>query len=138
MSWSEVRFFVPGVPQPKGNHRAGRRDRRAKVYDTNDKLGPWERAVAAAALPWHSLHPEILDGPVALELRFTLPRPKTVRRPWPTARSGGDLDKLIRAVGDALAGLLYADDSQVVKVTAEKTYAAPTESVGCFVAVRAL
>jgi hypothetical protein len=34
-----------------------------------------------------------------------------------------DLDKLVRAVGDALTGILYRDDAQIVSLNASKRFA---------------
>lgn len=65
-----------------------------------------------------------LDGPVSLELTFTLPRPKTVSRAarqWPVVKP--DLDKYQRLVLDAFtASGLWRDDGQVVEITARKAY----------------
>lgn len=71
---------------------------------------------------------------VAVALRFGLPRPKghwgTGRNAdrlkpsapaWPATKP--DVDKLERAVLDALTGVLWADDSQVVVLSADKVYA---------------
>lgn len=62
----------------------------------------------------------MIDGPVSMQLTFRLTAPKSVRREHPTVRP--DLDKLVRAVLDALTGLAYKDDSQVVSIQASKTY----------------
>lgn len=70
-------------------------------------------------------------GPVSLVLIFLLPRSKrcaaTSRFPHVTRP---DLDKLVRAVKDALTGVLYADDGQVQLLLAQKFIAAPDEAAG--------
>ena len=69
-------------------------------------------------------------GPVTVSLRFAFVRPashygtgrnaanlKASAPLYPATRhhkSGGDIDKLVRAVLDAMTGVVYADDSQVV------------------------
>lgn len=40
----------------------------------------------------------------------------------PTGRNIGDIEKLARAVSDALTGVVYHDDSQVVEMDLRKTY----------------
>lgn len=58
-----------------------------------------------------------------MELYFTLERPPSVsvrKRPYPITKP--DADKLARAVWDALKGIIYADDSQVVRLTLAKDY----------------
>ncbi len=94
---------------------------------TNPRTKPWEAVVAAAALEAGA---EPLDGPIAVGLVFRLPRPaghfgRRWLRPaapaWPASRP--DLDKLIRAVLDALTGICWRDDSRVVEIRATKRYA---------------
>ena len=63
------------------------------------------------------------DGPVALTLAFSMPRGKTVTRPFATVAP--DLDKLCRAVLDALTGVAYLDDCQVTDLRAVKGYGDP-------------
>ena len=41
---------------------------------------------------------------------------------FPTGRQIGDTDKLIRSVCDALTGITWYDDSQVVDITAKKRF----------------
>jgi len=119
-----VRVFVAGVPQPQGSARAFVRGRRAIVTTANPQLHGWRELVTHgvhAALPaeWR-----LLEGPVTVTLVFALPKPPSVpkRRTVPTTRP--DVDKLARAVLDALTGLVFHDDAQVVLLTAMKTYAA--------------
>ena len=74
-----------------------------------------------------------LQEPAWLRLTFVLARPLgqlAGRKPGAVARSGSpdrpavrpDLLKLARAVEDALTGVLYADDAQVVIERLEKSY----------------
>lgn len=63
---------------------------------------------------------------MSVEVVFTFDRPKAApkSRPcWPTTRSSGDIDKLQRAVFDALTDAgVWRDDSQVVDVRARKVH----------------
>lgn len=49
-----------------------------------------------------------------------------------------DIDKLQRSVLDALTSLIFADDSCVVRVVAEKRFADATHDIGTWIRVRAL
>lgn len=123
-----VTFSVLGTPIPQGSTKAfARIGRDGKAHATttgaNAKTKGWRQDVAACALghapstPW--------TGPVAVEIAFRLPRPASVsakKRPSHTVKP--DLDKLVRAVSDALTGVLWVDDSQIVSVIATKLYAA--------------
>lgn len=75
------------------------------------------------------------DEPLDVMLVFRLPKPKTVERDWPTLPP--DLDKLVRACFDSCSDAgVWADDSRVVKVIAQKEY---TEfSPGVWVYIRTL
>ena len=69
---------------------------------------------------------------------FYLDRPSSVsmvKRPHPTVPP--DLDKLLRAVGDSCSGVIYEDDSQVIRTLAWKVYADNREP-GAFVRVNEL
>jgi hypothetical protein len=69
-----------------------------------------------------------MDTPVEIALVFYLPKPKTVKREWPSVKP--DLDKLIRSTFDGLTtGGLYTDDALVVAVSASKEYG--TDRIGC-------
>lgn len=63
---------------------------------------------------------------VAMDVRVEFLKPKTAKQTAPTVRP--DVDKLLRAVLDALTNVAYQDDSQVVAVTTTKAYG-PSERV---------
>ena len=48
---------------------------------------------------------------------------------FPTGRNVGDVDKLSRACLDALTGVLYFDDSQVIDLTAKKRFASRDQTI---------
>jgi Holliday junction resolvase RusA-like endonuclease len=112
---------VNGTPAPKGSFKI----RRGRITNDNERTKPWQELVQWAALdamvPHRHLFP--LRGPLAVTIVFTVPRPKSLpkRVLWPTAKR--DLDKLLRAVFDALtaAGVIQ-DDGQIVVVRASKVY----------------
>jgi len=61
---------------------------------------------------------------VVIDMTFSFIRPKSVtarKRPDMTVKP--DIDKLCRTVLDALTGVAYRDDSQVVSIVASKVYA---------------
>jgi crossover junction endodeoxyribonuclease RusA len=78
---------------------------------------------------------EPIDEPLELSVIFYLPRPKTATRDFPAVMP--DLDKLIRAVGDSLSGLVYVDDSRIVSISAQKRYA-DYRGPGAFILVNTL
>lgn len=66
---------------------------------------------------------EKYEGAVKMRISFTFIRPKSIsakKRPNMTVKP--DLDKLVRAVLDALTHHAYDDDSQVTVIECEKRY----------------
>ena len=59
-------------------------------------------------------------GAIEVKIIFKLPRPKTNKDKYPIKNP--DTDKLIRAILDAMTGVVYNDDSQVIEVTGKKVY----------------
>lgn len=116
-------FYVLGDPQPEGD-LVCRRDPTHKLYHPNHaKLHPWRNAITEACRV-QNITPWPASTPVAVDLTFSVARGKTVTRELPTTRP--DLDKLVRAVLDALtAAKVLHDDAQVVEVGARKRYADP-------------
>jgi len=141
---SELKFTAYGIPQPKGsakaflpfhatkavvkavleNWRPGIivgmiKKLRPIVMSDNPKVKAWQKIIAQYASldfqgpPW--------EGPVRLDIKFYLPRPKAAaNRCWHLTRP--DLDKLVRAVTDGLTGIVYEDDKQVVWGHRSKEY----------------
>lgn len=135
-----VEFYVIGEPAPQGSSRAFVRGGRAVVTGDNTKTRPWRSAVAwEAREAWrHAGHDTAWNGPVAVSAVFYLSRPPSApkRRVWPEVKP--DLDKLTRALLDALAtdaGCLV-DDSRVIGLSVAKRYASDTHPPGVHVVVR--
>lgn len=126
----QIEFEARGIPQPKGSTKAFMRQGMRFPVVTNDNLKtkPWVETVKLMAQQ-HALE-QMTIGPVQLWLHFTMPRPKAHYNAKGVLKASAtightkrpDLDKLARAVKDALKGVLYADDAQVTALTAEKAY----------------
>ena len=127
-----VSFTVHGVPVPQGSKRAlvHRSTGRAVVIEQGGaRHRDWRadvKAAAAEAMPGsgsRSGYPLPITGPVGVSICFTVPKPKSApktRRTWPDKRP--DLDKLVRAVLDAITGEVIADDAQVVLLMVSKCF----------------
>lgn len=123
----DVLFFVPGKPAPQGSKRhVGR----GILVESSKEVGPWRERVALAAHNAMSGR-ALFDGAVSVCLNFVLPRPKSAPKSrTPAATKRPDLDKLERAVLDALTGVCFADDSQVVSLSGYKRIADLGETAG--------
>jgi len=101
------------------------------MIESSKRVKPYRtdvRGVALEATPadWN------LDRDINLDLTFCFKRPKshltkkgllTKSAPsTPRGRSYGDVDKLCRATLDALTGVCYHDDSQVLVLTGRKLF----------------
>jgi crossover junction endodeoxyribonuclease RusA len=132
----EIAFDVMGRPAPQGSKKSIGNNR---FIETSKFLPAWRSAVKDAAMTAATIGSwESVSGPVELEVMFYLERPASVsvtKRPQPTIPP--DLDKLVRGVGDALTGVLFDDDSQVIRCLAWKVYA-DTRAPGCFIRVNEL
>lgn len=117
-----IAFTVSGDPQTKGSAKAFRHKSTGKIIVRNDnaRCASWSSAVAwKARLAMGPKKPT--PTPVSVTLSFTLARPKTTKLATPRL----DIDKLTRAVLDALTGIVYVDDKQVAEVTARKAWGEP-------------
>lgn len=132
-----INFFVPGIPATAGSKRPfiykSKKDGKNKVAmcPDNKRQKPWMTDVKFAAAEAYSGDP--ITGPVRLSITFILPRPKShfgtgknadVLKPsapkMPITKP--DLTKMIRAVEDALRGVIWKDDNQVVGQKTDKIY----------------
>ena len=130
-----IQFVVYGKPAPAGSKRGFQRGGRVMVVDANPNSRAWKAVVLDAAAQ-HMNGAPLLGGPLLLELQFIIPRPKghygaRGLRPsapaFPTTRP--DVLKLARAVEDALAGVCYRDDAQIVTELLSKNYGEPARCI---------
>lgn len=134
---THLHTIVYADPAPKGSLKCiGRRGRRAHVLiDDNPRTDRFRARVSGALA---LADPLPAASPVIVDLLFTLPRPASHYRTgrhadqlrddaphWPVKRSSGDLDKLVRAVLDAMQdghNAVLPDDSQIIGIHTAKRY----------------
>ena len=121
-----VKFFVPGKAAPGGSKTYFK----GNMAPANKNTKPWMAVVSAYAREAYG--GELLTGPLFCSMEFRRLRPKGHYRtngtlclkgqanPYPTTMP--DLTKLVRATEDALTGIIFRDDSQVVKQEMSKVY----------------
>jgi Holliday junction resolvase RusA-like endonuclease len=151
----ELAFTVLGRAQPAGSKRAfairkgGVPTGQIAVVDANKNAKPWQAEVRSAALeamwnPACGFGHGILPGPLSVSMTFYSARPKshygTGRNasvlkpsapPFPAGRP--DALKLARGTEDALTGVVFKDDAQVVDLRVAKRYGLPER---CEIVVR--
>jgi Holliday junction resolvase RusA-like endonuclease len=84
------------------------------------RLVPWTDAVRWAAREAGMTLTSTAAVPGAVAITFVCVKPKATKRAHPIVRP--EIDKWTRAALDALTGMAYHDDAQVVRLTAEKRY----------------
>jgi len=118
-----IDFTVFGTPQPKGSTRAFMRPgmKFPVVTSDNPKVKPWAELIKYEAQR-HAPAGGVWTGAVHIIAEFYLVRPKHLPKRVVDHLTKPDLDKLLRAVKDALKGVIYRDDSQVTDVVTKKRY----------------
>lgn len=113
----ERRVWIPGAPRAQGSLRSFTHRHTGRIVTPQDrKVVAWRDEIR------RQIRRDLVAGPVAVDLGFVLRGYKTVAR---KATSPPDLDKLVRAVLDALTGFWIEDDAQVVEICARKAVGAP-------------
>lgn len=134
-----AQLCVRGVePAPQGSKRyvGGNRASGGRFIEASKKLEPFRSQIGTAVKDYflETGDDAIFTVPVEVHATFILPRPKTVKRIWPSVMP--DLDKLQRALGDAISleryGQLLADDALIVQWHSEKVYGSLEEMGVCF------
>lgn len=129
-------FKACGIPQPAGSKRGFPIRRKngkigVSITDANPKSADWKTLVSLAAS--EQFHGDLMTGPLHVRLKFCMPRPKghygtgknadrvkDSAPEFPTTKP--DVLKLARAVEDALTGIVYGDDAQIVMEDLQKCY----------------
>ncbi len=118
-----VRIY--GLPVAQGRPRARMfHDRsgtaRVAMYDPATSRD-WKRTVQQQVIDRRPPAP-LAEVPLAMGLTFHLPRPQSLPKRITEHTKRPDLDNLIKAIKDALRGVIYHDDAQIVRLTAGKVY----------------
>jgi crossover junction endodeoxyribonuclease RusA len=124
--------IVYGKPLPKGSLRHVGNGRLIE----QTKVKTWMAEIRDQITREHGDTPPLFEGPVGAIMTFRFPRPAAAKnRLYPHMRSAGDLDKLVRAVLDALQPTVLVDDSLVVLMSAQKYYETPEEPAGVTITI---
>jgi len=132
-----IRFDILGRPAPRGSKRAfpvRRKDGSLGVAvsdNTGERGRLWMAMVQEAARGALPPNWVVHSGPVKLFVVFHRSRPKAHYTTKGTVKPSApahptvkpDLTKLLRAIEDALTGIVWRDDSQIIYQAASKEYA---------------
>ena len=126
---NSLTFTIPGQPVAKGRPKFARQGgfvraytpEKTVAYETLVKLAAGEAMAGAAPM----------QGPLALLLLLYVQIPKSTTKRDRAAIEAGrflptkkpDIDNVLKAITDAMNGIVYLDDAQIVTVTVTKIYA---------------
>ena len=137
----EIRFWVPGEPKGKA---------RARTF-YNPRMGRMQSVTPESTMVYENLirtcyrqayDGRIADGiPVVVEITAFFDVPKSASKKRKAGMIGGeimptkkpDIDNIAKVILDAMNGLVYHDDTQVIGLTVNKLYG---EEPGVMVCVR--
>ncbi len=143
-----IRFTVTGAAIPKDRVRArivtpkGGKRPFVQLYTPKETTDYENRVKAAAARAWGDAEPSL--RPIELQVTIYAEIPESWSKWKREAATRGeilptgvpDVDNIVKAVSDAMNGVVYRDDGQVVTVDAVKLYAAEGAEAYVEVAVR--
>ncbi|WP_308722469.1 RusA family crossover junction endodeoxyribonuclease [Paenibacillus polysaccharolyticus] len=124
-----ITFTVYGEPVPQGRPRASTQGGFVRMYDP-EKSKDYKDYVRLAAAE-HAPN-VLLEGPLGMMLTVYRSIPKSFSKKKVIQAEAGeirpvskpDVDNYLKGVKDALKGIIWKDDSQVVEVFAQKRYSA--------------
>lgn len=110
-----IRFDVPGPPvvwkRAQGRNRF------------TDPVHKSQAETIKVLARQAGVRPSPLPVPMALRVIAYLPRPKVPAGPFPVGKRSGDVDNYLKLVADALEGIAYENDSQIIDGQEIKLYA---------------
>ena len=116
------------------------------MVESSKAVKPWRQDVKHAALACVP-HDWDTTRPMAISIVFRFKRPAThigkkgVKPSAPqhnTSGRNGDLSKLVRSTEDALTGVTYDDDRQIVTMNVSKRYCVGDEPQGALITITPL
>lgn len=131
MSERGITFVCYCHPEPQGSSRGFPIQRQngeigVSITSDNPKLKPFRHAIAQTAMlavdtrPFARKH---IPVRLAIDCYFQKPASVPKKRLFPVVKP--DADKLARSIFDALTGIVFVDDAQVIDCRIRKHYGTP-------------
>ena len=137
---NSLTFVVYGLPAPQGSKR---HMGNGILVESSKAVRPWRtdcKHAALACIP-HDWDPSL---PMSISVVFRFKRPahhiiksglSSTAPQHNTSGRHGDLSKLVRSTEDALTGVVYDDDRQIVTLAASKRYCVGDEPQGAVITI---
>jgi len=141
-----ITFTVDTEPiaQPRQRHRIMKlrtgADVVANYTPRTAKVQTFKKAIQQAAASTYK--GPLIQGPIAIEAVFVFRRPLSIPKRLGTGRLWHDIkpdhENVMKAVQDALTGIIYQDDAQIACASTTKYRAAVGEQPSIAIAIRLL
>lgn len=120
-------LYFPGAPRGKQRPRASTRNGRARMYTPKETV---EAEATVASMAYQQAGQPMLDGPLVVDLHVAMPIPASwSQKKRAEANSGRlrptgkpDADNISKLYLDALNGIVWIDDAQIVDLHVRKVY----------------
>lgn len=125
-----LEIYIPGKAVPQGRPRFARIGNGVRTYDAKQSIDykSWVKYCALQVMAKTSVAIIPRDIPLHMVLYVTITKPASVskRRLCPVVKP--DLDNIQKTIQDALEGIAYQADQQIVSIISVKRYG-PSDSV---------
>ena len=131
----QVQYSVPGEPRGKGRPRFAKRGNFVKTY-TDAKTVSYEDQIRFYALKAMG-DSKVIEGAVRVFVSIRMAVPKSYSKKRREACLNGleaplkkpDWDNVAKSICDAMNGIIYVDDTQIVEAHITKQYAQQAEVI---------
>lgn len=126
-----ISYTIFGKPQPQGSARAfvPKGWKRAIITSANPNLKQWRQQATSAAMEAMQeasmLEPVDRSVAIAIQADFYFDKPASTKRSVVDKVTKPDIDKLQRGLFDSMTGVVFVDDSQIVRVACTKNFGSP-------------
>jgi Holliday junction resolvase RusA-like endonuclease len=118
-------FEVPGQPIAQQRPRAASRGKFVTIYDAKESRAAKSHVALYASMAQGNK--PVAMGALSATVEFHVKKPKSKIRknstPFPYPNCKPDIDNMIKLVFDAINGIIFKDDSQIISLTASKVWA---------------
>ena len=126
-SQTTISFVIPGQPVGQGRPRFTTKGRYPRAVDP-PKSREYKNLVKKLA--YDAYQGEPLDGPIKIKMIHYFEIPKSYSKKRKKACLEGierptkkpDIDNVYKGIADAMSGIIYQDDKQIVEDTQEQWY----------------
>ena len=121
----QIEIYIPGKAVAQSRPRFARRGNHVATYDAapSRDYKSWVKHCALEVMKQKAMQIIPRDIPLKIILTVNVERPKSCPKSRPLPVTKPDLDNTLKTIQDALEGIAYQADQQIVSISATKRYA---------------